>query len=78
MHRLRCSGIFYLLTDLFSACSVWLSYNAVARLHGVVIAGWTVDKNFRHILTVRGPSDDKEVKDVFARPGAHFGVGSAR
>ena len=32
----------------------------------------------RHTLTACGPSDVKEVKDVFGRPGARVGVGSAR
>ena len=29
-------------------------------------------------LTACGPSDGKEVKDIFGRPGARVGVGSAR
>ena len=34
--------------------------------------------DFRHPLIACGPSDDKEVKDVFGRPGARVGLCSAR
>ena len=51
-----------------------------ARRGGVEVAGWTVDRKtrvrFPHTLTACGPSDGKEVKDVFGRPGARVGVGS--
>ena len=54
----------------------------LARRGGVEVAGWTLDRrsgfDSRHALTVCGPSDGKEVKDVFRRPGARVGVGSAR
>ena len=49
-----------------------------ARRDGVEVAGWTVDRKTRLTLTACGPSDGKEVKDVFGRPGARVGVGSAR
>ena len=49
---------------------------------GVEVVGWTVDRRIRFdirlTVTAFGPSDDKEVKDVFGRPGARVGVGSAR
>ena len=41
-----------------------------------VICGDYMDRPLT--LTACGPSDDKEVKDVFGRPGARVGVGSAR
>ena len=48
---------------------------------GAEVAGWTLDRTIRFdsrlTLTVCGPSDGKEVKDVFWRPGARVGVGSA-
>ena len=54
----------------------------VAHCNGLEVAGWTVDQKvqvrFPATLTACGPSDGKEVKDVFGRPGAHIGVGSAR
>ena len=54
----------------------------MARRGGVEVAGWTVDREIRvrlpAALTACGPSDGKEVKDVFGRPGTRVGVGSAR
>ena len=53
-----------------------------ARRGGVEVAGWIwigrSGFDSRHTLTACGPSDSKEVKDVFGRPGARVGVGSAR
>ena len=43
----------------------------------VEVAGRTVDQEIRVTLTACGPSNGNEVKDVFGRPGAHVGVGSA-
>ena len=58
-----------------------LLYNH-ARRGGVVVTGWTVDQEIRVRFpaypTACGPFDGKEVKDVFRRPSAHVGVGSAR
>ena len=52
-----------------------------ARRGGVEVAGWTVDRKIRVqsrlTLTACGPSDGKEVKDIFGRPGARVKVGSA-
>ena len=53
-----------------------------ARRGGAEVAGpglWIGRSGFdsRHTLTACGPSDGKEVKDVFGRPGACVGVGSA-
>ena len=52
-----------------------------ARCGGIEVAGWTVDRTIqfdsRHTLTTCGPSNGKEVKDIFGRPGAHVRVGSA-
>ena len=53
---------------------------------GKEVAGLTVDQKTRVwfpayvyvTLTACGPSDGKEVKDVFGRPGACVRVGSAR
>ena len=41
-------------------------------------AGQEIQVRSRHTLTVCGPSDGKEVTDVFGRPVAPVGVGSAR
>ena len=56
-----------------------------ARRGGAEVAAWTLDRKIRvrfpalkYTLTACGPSDGKEVKDVFGRPGAHAEVGSAR
>ena len=53
-----------------------------ARRGGAEVAGWTLDRKIRvHsplTLTAWGPSDGKEVKDIFRRPGACVEVGSAR
>ena len=38
----------------------------------------TIRFDSRLTLTACGPSDGKEVKDVFGHPGARVGVGSAR
>ena len=47
-----------------------------------MVAGWTLDRRSGFdsplTLTACGPSDGKEVKDVFGRPGARVDVGSAR
>ena len=54
----------------------------MARRGGVEVAGWTLDGrpgfDSRLTLTACGPSDGKELKDVFGRPGARVGEGSAR
>ena len=55
----------------------------VARRGGVEVAEaglWIGRPGFdsRLTLTECGPSDGKEVKDVFGRPGAGVGVGLAR
>ena len=54
----------------------------IARRIGVEVAGWTVDRrsglDSRLTLSTCGPSDGKEVKDNFGRPGARVEVGSAR
>ena len=51
--------------------------NFVARHGGVEVAGWTVDQKIGfdswHTLTMCGPSDGKEFKDVFKLPGAVSG-----
>ena len=56
--------------------------NFLARRGGVELAGWTVDREIRvrfpAYLTAFGPSDGKDVKDVFERPGARVGIGSVR
>ena len=56
---------------------------SMARRGGAEVAGWTLDRKIRVrllplTLTACGPSDGKEVKDVFGRPGARVEVGSAR
>ena len=50
-----------------------------ARRGGAEVAGWIGRSgfDFRLTLTAHGPSDGKEVKDVFGRPGARVKVGSA-
>ena len=51
----------------------------IARRGGAEVAGWTLDRKIRVrsplTLTACGPSNGKEVKDVFGRPGARVEVG---
>ena len=58
-----------------------LTFYVPARQGGVEVAGWTVDREIRVRLpaafTACGPSNRKEVKNVFGRPGTRVGVGSA-
>ena len=49
-----------------------------ARRGGAEVADWTLDRKIRIRFPACGPSDGKEVKDVFGRPGARVMVGSAR
>ena len=48
----------------------------------IEVVGWTVigrsGFNSQHILTACGPSDGKEVKDVFELSGASVGIGLVR
>ena len=51
----------------------------MARSGGIQVMYMTgSDNDSRLTLTACELSDGKEVKDVFGRPGAHVGVGSAR
>ena len=56
---------------------------ATARRDGAEVAGWTLDREIwvrflAYPQRVCGPSNGKEVKDVFGHPGARVEVGSAR
>ena len=56
----------------------WEALVTVRHGHGgVEVEGWTVDREIlvdsRYDLMACGPSDGKEVKDVFGRPGARVG-----
>ena len=68
----------WLQTVLFSSHCI---HTCFARRGGAEVAGlWIGRSGFDSPLTLTacGPSDGKEVKDVFGRPGARVEVGSAR
>ena len=75
-----CSGQLLFTYDLFRlpALSRVTYRDHFARRGGTEVAGKTLDLNSPLTLTACGPSDGKEVKDVFGRPGARVDVGSAR
>ena len=56
----------------------WYTFSGGGFSGGKFYAGGNSMLQHRHTLTACGPSDGKEVKDVFGRPGARVRVGSAR
>ena len=70
------------LNSTFVICFFFSCLIYIARRGGAEVAGLTLDRKIRVLfpayLTTCGPSDGKEVKDLFGRPGARVEVGSAR